>query len=70
MRLIDFLDVIDPKAKVNLIDSVLTLDFGIKTVGELYDESFFYNNILRNRNVDNVIAVHDKKETYICILCD
>lgn len=73
MKLSDFLSVIDPETLVNVIDRTTVLDFGVKSVDKLYEDRFFYNNVLRSGTVRNVSAVADDRpeiQAYICILVE
>lgn len=69
IKLIHYLDVIDSDTLVNIIDATRTLDFGIHTIEELLEDSFFRNNVYRTTTVARVCAVQGDAP-YICILVD
>lgn len=66
MKLADFLSVIDPETYVNIIDRTFGIDYGVKLIDELYEDTFFRRTLPYN-TVHNVIAVENGTKTYICI---
>ena len=69
MKLADFLNTIDPETFVNILDRTYGIDYGVKTVDQLYEESYF-RKMLPTQTVHNVIAVRDDRKeigAYICI---
>ncbi len=69
IKLIHYLDVIDPDTLVNVIDGTRTLDFGVHTIEELLEDNFFRSSVYRTATVAKVCAVQGD-EPYICILVD
>ena len=72
MKLADFLNVIDPKTYVNIIDRTYGIDYGVRLIDQLYDDTYF-RRMLPYQTVHNVTAVVDDRpeiQAYICIVVD